>query len=121
MVESEYDSEMTPIILAAHVNNYEILKLLLFEGTSLKRPHDVRCGCEVCISQMSKDSLRFSKSRLNLYKALACPYLIALSSEFPIRTAFKLSFELRELSQVENEFKSDYEELSVQCEVRISV
>lgn len=68
----------------------------------------------------------------------ACPYLIALSSEFPIRTAFKvifcenfwfdhenaskkrsfkLSYELHELSQLENEFKSDYEKLSEQCEI----
>ena len=54
---------------------------------------------------------------MNLYRALACPYLIALSSEFPIRTAFKLSYELHELSQLENEFRVDYEKLSEQCEI----
>ena len=76
--DDEFSSDITPIILAAHVNNYEILKILLTEGTTLVRPHDIRCGCVECISKMAKDSLKFSRSRLNLYRALACPYLIAL-------------------------------------------
>ena len=37
--DQDFASDITPIILAAHVNNYEILKLLLSEGTSLLRPH----------------------------------------------------------------------------------
>ena len=129
--DDEFSSDITPIILAAHVNNYEILKILLSEGTTLIRPHDIRCGCTECITKMAKDSLRFSRSRLNLYRALACPYLIALrylslktsddlfrfSSEYPLRTAFKLSYELKELSHIENEFRSDYEKLSDQCEI----
>ena len=76
--DEDFSSDITPIILAAHVNNYEILKILLCEGTTLVRPHDIRCGCVECITRMAKDSLRFSRSRLNLYRALACPYLIAL-------------------------------------------
>lgn len=46
------------------------------------------------------DSLRHSRSRLNIYKALASPSLIALSSEDPILTAFRLGWELKELSKV---------------------
>ncbi|MED6280255.1 Short transient receptor putative channel 5, partial [Characodon lateralis] len=61
------------------------------------------------------DSLRHSRSRLNIYKALASPSLIALSSEDPILTAFRLGWELKELSKVENEFRQEYEELSQQC------
>lgn len=53
--DQDFASDMTPIILAAHVNNYDILKLLLSEGTSLLRPHDIRCGCSVCINGMSKE------------------------------------------------------------------
>lgn len=53
------------------------------------------------ISLFSKvDSLRHSRSRLNIYKALASPSLIALSSEDPILTAFRLGWELKELSKV---------------------
>ena len=33
--DQDFASDMTPIILAAHVNNYDILKLLLSEGIGL--------------------------------------------------------------------------------------
>uniref|UniRef100_A0A8D3C1N7 Transient receptor potential cation channel, subfamily C, member 5a n=1 Tax=Scophthalmus maximus TaxID=52904 RepID=A0A8D3C1N7_SCOMX len=91
---SEFTPDITPIMLAAHTNNYEIIKLLV---------------------QRKVDSLRHSRSRLNIYKALASPSLIALSSEDPILTAFRLGWELKELSKVENEFRQEYEELSQQC------
>jgi transient receptor potential cation channel subfamily C protein 4 len=60
--------------------------------------------------------LRYSKSRINAYKALASPSLISLSSKDPILTAFQLSWELKRLSRIENEFKKDYEKLSEQCQ-----
>ena len=41
-------------------------------------------------------------------------YINNFSSEFPLRTAFKLSYELKDLSHIENEFRSDYEKLSEQ-------
>ena len=56
-----------------------------------------------------EDSLRHSRSRINAYRALASPSLIALSSKDPILTAFELSWELRRLSFVEHEFKSEYQ------------
>ncbi|XP_062979087.1 short transient receptor potential channel 4 [Elgaria multicarinata webbii] len=112
---SEFTPDITPIILAAHTNNYEIIKLLVQKGVSVPRPHEVRCNCVECVSSSDVDSLRHSRSRLNIYRALASPSLIALSSEDPFLTAFQLSWELQELSKVENEFKSEYEELSQQC------
>ncbi|XP_072315568.1 short transient receptor potential channel 4-like [Eucyclogobius newberryi] len=112
---SDFTPDITPIILAAHTNNYEIIKLLLARGVSIPQPHDVRCNCVECMSSSDVDGLRTSRSRLNVYKALASPSLIALSSEDPFLTAFQLSWELKELSQVENEFKSEYEELSKNC------
>ena len=39
---SSFTSDITPLILAAHHNNYEILKILLDRGASLPIPHDVR-------------------------------------------------------------------------------
>ncbi|XP_067289692.1 short transient receptor potential channel 4a [Pseudorasbora parva] len=112
---SDFTPDITPIILAAHTNNYEIIKMLVQKGVSVPQPHQVRCNCMECVSGSDVDSLRHSRSRLNIYRALASPSLVALSSEDPFLTAFQLSWELQELSKVENEFKSEYEELSQQC------
>ncbi|XP_077422308.1 short transient receptor potential channel 4b [Vanacampus margaritifer] len=112
---SDFTPDITPIILAAHTNNYEIIKLLVQRGVSIPQPHAVLCDCLECVSSLDVDGLRHSHSHLNIYKALASPSLIALSSEDPFLTAFQLSWELKELSRVENEFKSEYEELSHTC------
>merc|ERR550532_3331416 len=68
------------------------------------------------MTSRSEDSLRHSRSRINAYRALASPSLIALSSKDPILTAFELSWELRRLSFLEHEFKSEYLELRAQCQ-----
>lgn len=65
----------------------------------------IRCGCDECVTSRQEDSLRHSRSRINAYRALASPSLIALSSKDPILTAFELSWELRRLSFLEHEFK----------------
>lgn len=39
---STFTTDITPLILAAHHNHYEILKLLLDRGATLPMPHDVR-------------------------------------------------------------------------------
>ncbi|KAI7793328.1 short transient receptor potential channel 4a [Triplophysa rosa] len=112
---SYFTPDITPIILAAHTNSYEIIKMLVQKGVAIPQPHPVRCNCMECVSSSDVDSLRHSRSRLNIYRALASPSLISLSSEDPFLTAFQLSWELQELSKVENEFRSEYEELSQQC------
>lgn len=50
------------------------------------------------------------------YRALASPSLIALSNKDPILTAFELSWQLRRLSFLEPEFKTEYLELRKQCQ-----
>ncbi|XP_046899329.1 short transient receptor potential channel 5-like [Hypomesus transpacificus] len=114
---SEFTPDITPIMLAAHTNNYQIIKLLVQRKVAVPRPHQLRCDCATCVSSSEVDSLRHSRSRLNVYKTLASPSLIALSSEDPFLTAFKLGWELKELSKVENEFRQEYEELSQQCKM----
>ncbi|XP_076235807.1 transient receptor potential cation channel gamma isoform X3 [Calliopsis andreniformis] len=111
-----FTPDITPLILSAHRDNYEIIKILLDRGSALPEPHDVRCGCDECVKSRMKDSLRHSRSRINSYRALASPSLIALSSKDPILTAFQLSWELRRLSFLEHEFKCEYQELRRQCQ-----
>lgn len=67
-----------------------------------------RCGCSNCIQESSTDSLRYSMSRVNEYRALASPSLISLSSYDPIVTTFKLSWELRNLAREEKECQKEY-------------
>ncbi|XP_046814289.1 transient receptor potential protein-like isoform X1 [Vespa crabro] len=113
---SNFTPDITPLVLAAHKNNYEILKILLDRGATLPTPHDARCGCDECVISSEEDSLRHSQSRINAYRALTSPSLIALSSRDPLLTAFELSWELRRLSRMEQEFRFEYNEMREQTQ-----
>ncbi|XP_077268928.1 LOW QUALITY PROTEIN: transient receptor potential-like [Temnothorax americanus] len=113
---ARYSMDMTPLVLAAQRNNYEILKLLLDRGATLPMPHDVRCGCDDCLQATIDDPLRLSSTRISEYKALASPSLIALSSTDPLMTAFQLSWELRQLAVSEPESRAEYLKLRRQVE-----
>lgn len=106
---SAFTPDITPIVLAAHKDNYECIKLFLDKKGTVPHPHDVRCSCPECYVAREEDSLRLSRSRINAYRALTSPSLICLSARDPILYAFELSWELKRLSFIENEFRTDYE------------
>ncbi|KAH8270758.1 hypothetical protein KR018_000206 [Drosophila ironensis] len=108
--------DITPLMLAAHKNNFEILRILLDRGAAVPVPHDIRCGCDECVRLTAEDSLRHSLSRVNIYRALCSPSLICLTSNDPILTAFQLSWELRNLALTEQECKAEYMDLRRQCQ-----
>lgn len=112
---SDYSSDISPIILAAHCNQFEILQLILQRGANIEIPHMLSCSCQACQEKVNEDSLRHSLFRINSYKALASPAWISLTSPDPILTAFKLSWELQKLALKENEFKDTYIQLNDQC------
>ncbi|XP_054708929.1 transient-receptor-potential-like protein [Uloborus diversus] len=112
---SDYPPDISPIILAAHCNQFEILQLLLSRGAVIEKPHPLSCSCQKCQEALHTDSLRYSLRRIHTYRALASPAWMSLTSEDPILTAFKLSWELEHLAMQENEFKEIYVELSNQC------
>ena len=95
----------TPLVLAAHRNNFYIVQLLLSRGGQLTPPHDYFCDCIECSNQRVFDSVKYSLSRLDTYRALASSAYISLSSEDPILTAFQLSHQLELLSEIEKEYK----------------
>ncbi|KHJ49513.1 hypothetical protein D918_00640 [Trichuris suis] len=111
----EYASDISPIILAAHLNQFEILQLLLSRGAVIRRPHSLSCSCKQCHDDRMNDSLLHSLRRINTYRALASPAWISFTSSDPVLTAFRLSWELQRLSDLECEFKEFYWELSEQC------
>jgi len=60
------------------------------------------------VSEEEADSLRRSVTRLNEYRALASPSLLALSSGDPLLASFQLSWELRGLALAEPECRAEY-------------
>ncbi|XP_061097491.1 short transient receptor potential channel 1-like isoform X1 [Conger conger] len=60
--------DVTPVILAAQLNRYEILAMLLKKDVSLPRPHAAGCECAHCGTKSKNDSLCHSR---NYYEELA--------------------------------------------------
>ncbi|XP_010164979.1 short transient receptor potential channel 7 [Antrostomus carolinensis] len=112
---TRFSHDITPIILAAHCQEYEIVHILLLKGARIERPHDYFCKCNECLEKQRKDSFSHSRSRMNAYKGLASAAYLSLSSEDPVLTALELSNELARLANIETEFKNDYRKLSMQC------
>ncbi|XP_066555506.1 short transient receptor potential channel 6 [Amia ocellicauda] len=112
---TRFSHDVTPIILASHCHEYEIVHILLRKGARIERPHDYFCKCNTCSDQQKHDSFSHSRSRINAYKGLASPAYLSLSSEDPVLSALELSNELAVLANIEKEFKNDYKKLSMQC------
>ncbi|XP_052431196.1 short transient receptor potential channel 3 isoform X1 [Carassius gibelio] len=129
---TRFSPDITPIILAAHCQKYEVVHMLLLKGARIERPHDYFCKCADCTEKQRKDSFSHSRSRINAYRGLASPAYLSLSSEDPVLTALELSNELAKLANIEKEFKdkknrnketsqhngfslNDYRKLSMQC------
>uniref|UniRef100_A0A671KC86 Short transient receptor potential channel 3 n=1 Tax=Sinocyclocheilus anshuiensis TaxID=1608454 RepID=A0A671KC86_9TELE len=112
---TRFSPDITPIILAAHCQKYEVVHMLLMKGARIERPHDYFCKCADCTEKKRKDSFSHSRSRINAYRGLASPAYLSLSSEDPVLTALELSNELTKLANIEKEFKNDYRKLSMQC------
>ncbi|XP_054846099.1 short transient receptor potential channel 3 isoform X2 [Eublepharis macularius] len=112
---TRFSPDITPIILAAHCQKYEVVHMLLIKGARIERPHDYFCKCNDCTEKQKHDSFSHSRSRINAYKGLASPAYLSLSSEDPVLTALELSNELAKLANIEKEFKNDYRKLSMQC------
>ena len=102
-----FSHDVTPVILAAHCQEYEIVHTLLGKGARIDPPHDYFCCCDSCNYQQQYDSFSHSRSRINAYKGLASPAYLCLSNEDPVLAALELSNELAVLANIEKEFKVD--------------
>uniref|UniRef100_A0A8C7FLV2 Transient receptor potential cation channel, subfamily C, member 7a n=1 Tax=Oncorhynchus kisutch TaxID=8019 RepID=A0A8C7FLV2_ONCKI len=103
---TRFSHDVSPVILAAHCQEYEIvLHTLLMKGACIEKPHDYFCKCSECHDKQCRDSFSHSRSRMNAYKGLASAAYLSLSSEDPVFTALELSNELARLANIETEFK----------------
>uniref|UniRef100_A0A673FKL0 Transient receptor potential cation channel, subfamily C, member 7a n=1 Tax=Sinocyclocheilus rhinocerous TaxID=307959 RepID=A0A673FKL0_9TELE len=100
---TRFSQDITPMILAAHCKEYEIVHILLLKG------------CSECAKKQKQDTFSHSQLRMNTYKGLASAAYLSLSSEDPVLTALELSNELAQLANIETEFKNDYRKLSMKC------
>lgn len=132
--EARYSKFISPLMLAAHNDNQEIVKLLLTKGYTIEEPpfHNRSGDCSECESLGKR--LGSSLYRLHSYRALASPvylcmsYLLENSSESsieeqdirsskdPIVRAFFINRKLESLTETEYEFKHEYKRLSDRCE-----
>ncbi|CAH8561585.1 unnamed protein product [Schistosoma mattheei] len=85
---SSFTPDINGIILAAHRDNYVILKLLLDRGDRIYKPHDLRCACNICTQARRENGLQHSTLRINTYRALTSPSFIILTSSDPILNSF---------------------------------
>ncbi|CAH8636280.1 unnamed protein product [Heterobilharzia americana] len=112
---SQFSSDISPLMLAAHINNHEIIQLLLDRGLKLEMPHDRACSCLECETIRAEDSLILEQQRLHTYQALSSSAYLALTTSDPVATAFTLRNELYQLASQEKQFKEEYSELAVKC------
>lgn len=132
--KAQYRKFISPLMLASHNGNREIVELLLKRGYKIEEPsfHNRSCDGSECESFGKR--LGTSLYRLHSYRALASPvflcmsYLLENSSESsdgerdirsskdPIIRAFFLNRKLESLVETEYEFKNDYKKLSDGCE-----
>ena len=110
--KSQFSPDITPLILASHYNNHEMIQLFLSRNHTIEKPHPISCQCADCVTKQNYDSLKRSRSRLNAYRALASPAYMALSSPDPIMTTFELRQEMKKLAQVEKEFKVHHKSIT---------
>ncbi|XP_022085140.1 short transient receptor potential channel 4-like isoform X3 [Acanthaster planci] len=108
-LNGDFHPDITPIVLASHHNNYDIIKILLEYGARIEDP-------EFYAFSTQTQTLQHSLGMLNIYRALASQAYISLTSADPIHTAFEMCVKLRKLSRKNPEFSEQFVELAGQCE-----
>ncbi|XP_077985316.1 short transient receptor potential channel 4-like [Glandiceps talaboti] len=104
----DFHPVITPIVLAAHHNNYDIIKILLSHGARIEDPDTY--------DATAKHTLQHSLGALQIYKALSSEAYMTLTSKDPINKAFALSHKLRIISQRDVEFSDEYCVLEERCQ-----
>ncbi|CAF2182186.1 unnamed protein product [Rotaria magnacalcarata] len=118
--DSQFSSDITPIILAAQYNRLSTVHYLLNHGERIQKPHLSMCSCNECVESAASDSFRQAQVRLSAYKGLSSEVYIALAYRDPILQAFELSHELRTSAKTEHYFSEEYKKLANQLSLFVA-
>uniref|UniRef100_A0A8D2B685 Transient receptor ion channel domain-containing protein n=1 Tax=Sciurus vulgaris TaxID=55149 RepID=A0A8D2B685_SCIVU len=95
---------ITPIILAAHCQEYEIVHILLLKVPASSGPMTISASAPSAPRSSGKTPSPLTLPHECLQRTASAAYL-SLSSEDPVLTALELSNELARLANIETEFK----------------
>ncbi|KRY30772.1 Short transient receptor potential channel 5 [Trichinella spiralis] len=91
-----FPNHLTPIMVAAQMGNYKMIKLFVEMGYTVPIPHRAGCICNECeMEKNHKDDVSITLLRLDSYKALCNPaYLLQDIFPDPIIESFMLCREM---------------------------
>ncbi|XP_022086358.1 short transient receptor potential channel 5-like isoform X2 [Acanthaster planci] len=98
-----------PLQLAAILNDYTIVKILLDYGARIP-------SLKAVLARIKSDSFERALAQLRWYQAITSQAYLLLASEDPMDAAFWLANQLRTLSNTVTQLKEEYEELSANLE-----
>ncbi|XP_021917483.1 transient-receptor-potential-like protein [Zootermopsis nevadensis] len=110
-----YPEYMTPLMLAAQCDNYEIIGMLMERGHKIQHPHPPKCSCNCCREAL-KDTKR-GERLLDVYRAITNPTYICQNSTDQILTAFELNKELMDYASTDLELRPTYLDLAKKVRV----
>ncbi|XP_074647728.1 short transient receptor potential channel 6-like [Tubulanus polymorphus] len=96
----------SPIVLAAQMNLFEVVKTLLDKGERIEMPDNASA------TATGMDPYYVAKTRLETYRGLTSEAYVSLANTDPIRTAMELGQSLRQNANIERYFSEEYNELA---------
>lgn len=96
------------VVFASEIESNEFLKLFHKYEYNIPIPHVTNCDCDVC----QDDKFGAAVSCMTLLNALSNPVWIALTSQDPFLTTFKLCRLSRQYKSEDDSFEREYESIS---------
>ena len=102
VVSSHFQFGTTPLMIACHKNDYELIELLFSLGAF---------PIETDLSIFGGDGLQRSLGRLLVYRAVCSAAYIMITYQDPLYQAFRRRSEVQKLSEIDENFSLQYEKL----------
>ncbi|XP_077485192.1 short transient receptor potential channel 4-like [Amblyomma americanum] len=105
-----YTSDVSPVILAAQLGHWAIIRFFVKRGCTVEPPHKASCLCKTCLKVMSLEGVNVSTRNLNTYKAICNPHYMLQVSGDPFLDSFIYVQSMRETADGQEEFRMAYSE-----------